>query len=194
MANIVPMVVNSTDKTRGDIFSTLLNDNIIMLTGQVTSEMAEVIKAQLLYLESVDPEKPVDVYIDSPGGSCQAGLSIYDTMKLIKNPVNTICVGLAASMGSFLLACGKDCGGKRMITKNSEVLIHQVLIGGNGITGQQTEVKIAYDHMTKTKEKLTRYLSEFSGQPYEKVYADCERDHWLTAEEALEYGLVDEIV
>lgn len=191
MANIVPMVTNSMDKTRGDIFSTLLNDNIIMLTGEINSQMAEIVKAQLLYLESVDPTKDIDLYIDSPGGSCIAGFSIYDTMKLVKNPVNTICVGLAASMASFLLASGKNCGGKRMITKNSEVMIHQVL---GGFNGQETDAGIAYRHMSRTKEKLTKYLSDFSGQSYEKVYNDCERDNWLTADEALEYGLVDEIV
>ena len=191
MSNYVPMVTNTMDKTRSDIFSRLLEDRIIMVTGEVNTQMAELVTSQLLYLDSVDSEKPIDMYINSPGGSVIDGLAIFDTMKLVKAPVNTICVGMAASMGAFLLSSGAQCGGRRMATENAEIMIHQVAAGTQG---KATDMEIAMKHTLRLKEKLNRYLAEFTGQEYKKVHDDCERDKWLTSEEALEYGLIDEVI
>jgi len=172
-----------------DIFSRLLNDRIIMLTGEVCDEMAASITSQLLFLDSVDPGKDIYLYINSPGGSVTAGLAIYDTMKYIKSDVSTICMGMAASMGAFLLAGGTK--GKRMIMPNAEVMIHQP---SGGAKGQATEILIVADQIKKTKERLNRILSENTGKPYATVCEDTERDNYLTADEALAYGIVDTIV
>jgi ATP-dependent Clp protease protease subunit len=146
----------------------------------------------MLFLESEDPDKEIHFYINSPGGSIVDGMAIVDTMNYIKCPVSTICVGMAASMGSVLLACGEK--GKRFATPNSEILIHQPLIGGNGLSGQATDIKIQTDHLIKAREKLNKLLSEKTGQPIEKIWADTERDNYMTAEEALKYGLIDGIL
>lgn len=172
-----------------DIFSRLLNDRIIMLTGEVCDEMAASITSQLLFLDSVDPGKDIYLYINSPGGSVTAGMAIYDTMKYIKSDVSTICMGMAASMGAFLLAGGTK--GKRMIMPNAEVMIHQP---SGGAKGQATEILIVADHIKKTKERLNRILSENTGKPNATVCEDTERDNYLTADEALAYGIVDTIV
>jgi ATP-dependent Clp protease protease subunit len=172
-----------------DIFSRLLNDRIIMLTGEVCDEMAASITSQLLFLDSVDPGKDIYLYINSPGGSVTAGMAIYDTMKYIKSDVSTICMGMAASMGAFLLAGGTK--GKRMIMPNAEVMIHQP---SGGAKGQATEILIVADQIKKTKERLNRILSENTGKPYATVCEDTERDNYLTADEALAYGIVDTIV
>lgn len=172
-----------------DIFSRLLNDRIIMLTGEVCDEMAASITAQLLFLESVDPEKDIYLYINSPGGSVTAGMAIYDTMRYIKCDVSTICMGMAASMGAFLLAGGTK--GKRFIMPNAEVMIHQP---SGGAKGQATEILIVAEQIKKTKEHLNRILSENTGKPYATVCEDTERDNYLSAEEALKYGIVDVIV
>lgn len=190
---LVPYVVEQTSKGERsyDIYSRLLKDRIIMLTEDVNSASASVIIAQMLFLEAEDPDKEIHFYINSPGGSVSDGLAIIDTMNYIKCPVSTICVGMAASMGAMLLACGEK--GKRFATPNSEVMIHQPLTGG-GITGQATDVKIRADHMMRTKERLTKMLSERTGQSIEKVFEDTERDNFMTAEEALKYGLIDGIL
>lgn len=172
-----------------DIFSRLLNDRIIMLTGEVCDEMAASITAQLLFLESVDPNKDIFLYINSPGGSVTAGMAIYDTMKYIKCDVSTICMGMAASMGAFLLAGGTK--GKRLIMPNAEVMIHQP---SGGAKGQATEILIVAEKIKKTKEQLNRILSENTGKPYSTVCDDTERDNYLSADEALAYGIVDGIV
>ena len=148
--------------------------------------------AQLLYLESKDPDKEIQLYIDSPGGSITAGMAIYDTMQYIKCDVSTICIGMAASMGAFLLAAGTK--GKRMALPNSEVMIHQPLIGGGGLSGQTTDIKIYTDHLVQTKEKMNKILSERTGKTYEQVCEDTERDNFMTAEEALAYGLIDKVI
>lgn len=187
----MPYVIErtSTGERSYDIFSRLLNDRIIMLTGEVCDEMAASITAQLLFLDSVDPGKDIYLYINSPGGSVTAGMAIYDTMKYIKSDVSTICMGMAASMGAFLLAGGTK--GKRMIMPNAEVMIHQP---SGGAKGQATEILIVADHIKKTKERLNRILSENTGKPYATVCEDTERDNYLTADEALAYGIVDTIV
>ena len=163
-----------------------------MLTEEVTSASASVIIAQLLFLESQDPDKEISFYINSPGGSVTAGLAIVDTMNYIKCPVSTIWIEMAASMGSSLLSCGTK--GRRFATPNSEVMIHQPLIAGGGISGQATDIQIHSDHIIKMKEKLNKMLSDNSGKPLEQVKQDTERDKYLTAEEALEYGLIDGIL
>ena len=175
-----------------DIFSRLLKDRIIFLGEDVNATSASLVIAQLLFLESEDPDKEIFLYINSPGGSITDGMGIVDTMNYIKCPVSTICVGLAASFGAVLLANGEK--GKRFATPNSEILIHQPLIGGGGISGQTTEIKIHADHMVKTREKLNKLLSEKTGQPIEVIEKDTERDHYMTAEEALKYGLIDGIM
>ena len=175
-----------------DIYSRLLEDRIIFLSGQVDDTTSSLVVAQLLYLESKDPDKDIQLYIDSPGGSITAGMAIYDTMQYIKCDVSTICFGMAASMGAFLLAAGAK--GKRMALPNSEVMIHQPLIGGGGLSGQTTDIKIYTDHLVKTKEKMNRILSERSGQTYEKVCEDTERDNFMTSQEAMEYGLIDRVI
>ena len=194
--SLVPYVIEQTSRGERsyDIFSRLLKDRIIFLGEQVDSSSASVVIAQMLFLESEDPEKEIHLYINSPGGSITDGMAIVDTMNYISCPVSTICVGLAASFGAVLLANGEK--GKRFATPNSEILIHQPLIGGQGggISGQATEIKIVSDHMMKTREKLNRLLSEKTGQPIEVINRDTERDHYMTAEEALEYGLIDGIM
>ena len=192
-SSLVPYVVEQTSKGERsyDIFSRLLKDRIIFLSEDVNHVTASLIIAQMLFLESEDPDKEISFYINSPGGSITDGMAIVDTMNYIKCPVSTICVGLAASMGSVLLTCGAK--GKRFATPNSEILIHQPLISG-GLAGQTTEIKIHADHMVKTREKLNKLLSEKTGQSLEQIEKDTERDHYMTAQEALEYGLIDEII
>jgi len=185
------MVVEQTSRGERsyDIYSRLLKDRIIMLCDEVNDATASLVVSQLLFLESEDPNKDIYLYINSPGGSVTAGMAIYDTMQYIKCDVNTVCVGMAASMGAFLLAGGTK--GKRMILPNAEVMIHQPL---GGAKGQATEIEIAAKHILHTKEKLTRILSENSGQSYDVMLNACERDNWLTADEAVNFGLVDKIV
>ena len=192
--SLVPYVIEQTAKGERsyDIFSRLLKDRIIFLGEDVNSTTASLVIAQLLFLESEDPDREISLYINSPGGSITDGMGIVDTMNYIKCPVSTICVGLAASFGAVLLANGEK--GKRYATPNAEILIHQPLIGGNGIAGQTTEIKIQAEHMIKTREKLNKLLSDKTGQSIETIERDTERDHWMTAEEALEYGLIDGIM
>ena len=191
---LIPYVIEQTSKGERsyDIYSRLLKDRIIMLAEDVNPTSANVIIAEMLFLESEDPDKEIHFYINSPGGSIVDGMAIVDTMNYIKCPVSTICVGMAASMGSILLTCGEK--GKRFATPNSEILIHQPLIGGNGLSGQTTDIKIHTDHLVKTREKMNKLLSERTGQPIEKIMEDTERDNYMTAEEALKYGLIDEIL
>ena len=191
--SLVPYVIEQTSRGERsyDIFSRLLKDRIIFLSEDVNPATASLVVAQMLFLESEDPDKEISFYINSPGGSITDGMAIVDTMNYIKCPVSTICVGLAASMGSVLLACGAK--GKRYATPNAEVLIHQPLISG-GLAGQTTEIKIHADHMVKTREKLNKILSKKTGQSLEQIEKDTERDHYMTAEEALKYGLIDEIL
>lgn len=194
--SLVPYVIEQSARGERsyDIFSRLLKDRIIFLGEDVNATSAGLVVAQLLFLESEDPDKEIDLYINSPGGSITDGMAIVDTMNYIKCPVSTICVGMAASMGSVLLASGEK--GKRFATPNSEILIHQPLIGGQGggISGQATEIKIHADHMIRTREKLNKLLSEKTGQPIEQIEKDTERDHYMSAQEALEYGLIDGIM
>ncbi len=194
--SLVPYVIEQTSKGERsyDIFSRLLKDRIIFLGEDVNPTSASLVIAQLLFLESEDPEKEISLYINSPGGSITDGMGIVDTMNYIKCPVSTICVGLAASFGAVLLANGEK--GKRFATPNSEILIHQPLIGGQGggISGQATEIKIHADHMIRTRAKLNKLLSEKTGQSIETIEKDTERDHYMTAQEALEYGLIDGIM
>ena len=191
--SLVPYVIEQTGRGERsyDIFSRLLKDRIIFLSEDVNHVTASLVIAQMLFLESEDPDKEISFYINSPGGSITDGMAIVDTMNYIKCPVSTICIGLAASMGSVLLASGAK--GKRFATPNSEILIHQPLISG-GLSGQTTEIKIHADHMVKTREKLNKLLSEKTGQSLEQIEKDTERDHYMTAEEALKYGLIDEII
>ena len=191
--SLVPYVIEQTGRGERsyDIFSRLLKDRIIFLSEDVNHVTASLVIAQMLFLESEDPDKEISFYINSPGGSITDGMAIVDTMNYIKCPVSTICIGLAASMGSVLLASGAK--GKRYATPNSEILIHQPLISG-GLSGQTTEIKIHADHMVKTREKLNKLLSEKTGQSLEQIEKDTERDHYMTAEEALNYGLIDEII
>ena len=192
--SLVPYVIEQTAKGERsyDIFSRLLKDRIIFLGEDVNATTASLVIAQLLFLESEDPDREINLYINSPGGSITDGMGIVDTMNYIKCPVSTICVGLAASFGAVLLANGEK--GKRFTTPNAEILIHQPLIGGNGIAGQTTEIKIQADHMIKTREKLNKLLSDKTGQNIETIERDTERDHWMTAEEALKYGIIDGIM
>ena len=191
--SLVPYVIEQTGKGERsyDIFSRLLKDRIIFLGEQVDAASASLVVAQLLFLESEDPDKEIYIYINSPGGSITDGMAIIDTINYIKCPVSTICIGMAASMGAVLLACGQK--GKRYATPNSEILIHQPLISG-GLSGQATEIKIHADHMVQIREKLNKILSERTGQPLDVINRDTERDHYMTAEEALKYGLIDEIL
>ena len=191
--SLVPYVIEQTGRGERsyDIFSRLLKDRIIFLSEDVNPTTASLVIAQMLFLESEDPDKEISFYINSPGGSITDGMAIVDTMNYIKCPVSTICVGLAASMGSVLLTCGAK--GRRFATPNSEILIHQPLISG-GLAGQTTEINIHADHMVKTREKLNKLLSEKTGQSLEQIEKDTERDHYMTAQEALEYGLIDEII
>ena len=194
--SLVPYVIEQTSKGERsyDIFSRLLKDRIIFLGEDVNATSASLVIAQLLFLESEDPDKEISLYINSPGGSITDGMGIVDTMNYIKCPVSTICVGLAASFGAVLLANGEK--GKRFATPNSEILIHQPLIGGQGggISGQATEIKIHADHMIRTRAKLNKLLSEKTGQSIDTIERDTERDHYMTAEEALAYGLIDGIM
>ena len=191
---LVPMVVEQTNRGERsyDIYSRLLEDRIIFLADQVTDTTASLVVAQLLYLEAKDPDKDIQLYIDSPGGSITAGMAIYDTMQYIKCDVSTICIGMAASMGAFLLAAGEK--GKRFALPNSEVMIHQPLIAGGGLSGQTTDIKIYTDHLVNTKKKMNEILAERTGQTYEKLCEDTERDNFMTAQEAKEYGLIDEVI
>lgn len=192
--SLVPYVIEQTAKGERsyDIFSRLLKDRIIFLGEDVNATTASLVIAQLLFLESEDPDREISLYINSPGGSITDGMGIVDTMNYIKCPVSTICVGLAASFGAVLLANGEK--GKRFATPNAEILIHQPLIGGNGIAGQTTEIKIQAEHMIKTRAKLNKLLSDKTGQSVETIEKDTERDNWMTAEEALKYGLIDGIM
>ncbi len=192
--SLVPYVIEQTNKGERsyDIFSRLLKDRIIFMGEDVNPTSASLVIAQLLFLESEDPDKEIFLYINSPGGSITDGMAIVDTMNYIKCPVSTICVGMAASMGAVLLSCGEK--GKRFALPNAEILIHQPLIGGNGISGQATEIKIHADHMVRTREKLNKILSERTGKPLETIEKDTERDNYMTAEEALKYGLIDGIM
>ena len=188
---LVPYVIEQTNRGERsyDIYSRLLKDRIIMLTDEVNDTTASLVVSQMLFLESEDPKKDIFLYINSPGGSVTAGMAIYDTMQYIKCDVNTICIGMAASMGAFLLAGGAK--GKRFALPNAEVMIHQPL----GCTkGQATEMEIACKHILKTKEKLTRIIAENCGRSYDECLADMERDNWKDANEALEYGLIDKII
>ena len=192
--SLVPYVVEQTSKGERsyDIFSRLLKDRIIFLAEDVNATSASLVVAQLLFLESEDPDREIYLYINSPGGSITDGMAIVDTINYIKCPVSTICVGMAASMGAVLLACGEK--GKRYATPNAEILIHQPLIGGNGLSGQTTEIKIHAEHMVKTREKLNKLLSEKTGQDLATIERDTERDNYMTAEEALKYGIIDGIM
>ena len=195
--SLVPYVVEQTARGERsyDIFSRLLNDRIIVLSEDVNPNSASVIIAQLLYLEGQDPEKDISFYINSPGGSITDGMAIHDTMQYIKCDISTICVGMAASMGAFLLASGTK--GKRFALPNSEILIHQPLISGGqggGLSGQASDIQIHANHLVQIKKKMNRMLSEYTGQPLEVVEKDTDRDNYLTAEEAKAYGLIDEII
>ena len=192
--SLVPYVVEQTSKGERsyDIFSRLLKDRIIFLSEDVNHASASLVVAQLLFLESEDPDREIYLYINSPGGSITDGMAIVDTINYIKCPVSTICVGLAASMGAVLLASGAK--GKRYATPNAEILIHQPLIAGGGLSGQTTEIKIHADHMVKTREKLNKLLSDRTGQDLATIERDTERDTYMTAEEALKYGLIDGIM
>ena len=195
--SLVPYVVEQTNRGERsyDIFSRLLNDRIIVLSEDVNDTSASLVVAQLLYLEGQDPDKDISLYINSPGGSISAGMAIHDTMRYIKCDVSTICMGMAASMGAFLLASGTK--GKRFALPNAEIMIHQPLIAGGqggGLSGQATDIKIHADHIVRTREKMNRMLSEYTGQPLEKIQQDTERDNYLTAQQAKEYGLIDEVI
>ncbi len=192
--SLVPYVIEQTSKGERsyDIFSRLLKDRIIFLGEEVNATTASLVIAQLFFLESEDPDKEIYLYINSPGGSITDGMGIVDTMNYIKCPVSTMCVGMAASMGAVLLASGEK--GKRFATPNAEILIHQPLIAGGGLSGQTTEIKIHADHMVKTREKLNKLLSDRTGQSLETIQRDTERDNYMTAEQALAYGLIDGIM
>ena len=189
--SLVPMVVEQTNRGERsyDIFSRLLNDRIIMLCDEVNDATASLVVAQLLYLEGQDPDKEISLYINSPGGSVTAGLAIYDTMQYIKCDIETICIGMAASMGSFLLAGGTK--GKRLALPNSEIMIHQP---SGGAQGQATEIQIAAEHILKTRERLNRILAENTGQPLEVISRETDRDNFMSAEEAKAFGLIDEVI
>ena len=189
--SLVPYVIEQTSRGERsyDIYSRLLKDRIIFMGEEVNETTASIVVAQLLFLEAEDPDKDIHLYINSPGGSVTAGMAIYDTMQYIKCDVSTICIGMAASMGAFLLAGGAK--GKRLALPNAEIMIHQPL---GGAQGQATEIEIAAKHILKTKEKLNKMLAENTGKDLEQIMADTERDNWLSAEEAAEYGLIDKIV
>ena len=189
--SLVPMVIEQTNRGERsyDIYSRLLKDRIIILGDEVNNVTANLIVAQLLFLEAEDPDKDIMFYINSPGGSISDGMAIYDTMQYIKCDVSTICMGMAASMGAFLLAGGTK--GKRFALPNAEVMIHQPL---GGAKGQATDIQITAEHIIKTKERMNRMLAEFTGQPIERINNDVERDNWKTAEEAKAYGLIDDII
>ncbi|MBS5734703.1 MAG: ATP-dependent Clp endopeptidase proteolytic subunit ClpP [Clostridiales bacterium] len=188
---LVPMVVEQTDRGERsyDIFSRLLNDRIIFLADEVNDQTASLVVAQLLFLEAQDPDKDINLYINSPGGSITAGMAIYDTMNYVKCDVSTICIGMAASMGAFLLSSGAK--GKRLALPNSEIMIHQPL---GGMQGQATDIRIHADRIIKIKEKLNQILAANTGKSVEQIAQDTERDHFLSANESLEYGLIDRVI
>lgn len=188
---LVPYVIEQTNRGElsYDIFSRLLSDRIIVLSDEVNDATASLVVAQMLFLEGQDPDKDISLYINSPGGSVTAGFAIYDTMQYIKCDVSTICMGMAASMGAFLLSSGAK--GKRIALPNSTIMIHQPL---GGAQGQATEIKIVADQILKTREKLNRILAENTGKPIEQIAIDTERDNYLTAQEAMDYGLVDKVL
>ena len=190
---LVPYVVEQTSRGERsyDIYSRLLNDRIIMLCDQVNDATASVVVAQLLYLESQDMEKDICLYINSPGGSVTAGMAIYDTMQYIKCDVSTICIGMAASMGAFLLSSGAK--GKRIALPNSEIMIHQPLISG-GLSGQCTDIKIHSDHLLRTRQRMNEILAANTGRTIEEIARDTERDNYMYADEAKEYGLIDKVI
>ena len=189
--SIVPYVIEQTSRGERsyDIYSRLLKERIIFLGEEVNDVTAGLVVSQLLFLESEDPDKDINLYINSPGGSVTAGMAIYDTMQYVKCDVSTMCMGMAASMGAFLLSGGTK--GKRLALPNAEIMIHQP---SGGAQGQATEIEIAAEHILRTKKKLNTILSENTGQPYETIVKDTERDNWLTAQEALEYGLIDKVM
>ena len=189
--SLVPMVIEQTNRGERsfDIYSRLLKDRIIFLDGEVNDASASIVVAELLFLEGEDPDKDISLYINSPGGSVTAGMAIFDTMQYIKCDVSTICVGMAASMGAFLLTAGAK--GKRYALPNSEIMIHQPL---GGMQGQASDMQIHAEHIVATKEKLNRILSERTGQPYEKIVSDTDRDNFLSAAAAKEYGIIDEVI
>lgn len=191
--SLVPMVIEQTNRGERsyDIYSRLLNDRIVFLSEEVNDVTASLVVAQLLYLEAQDPDKEISFYINSPGGSISSGFAIYDTMNFIKADVSTICVGLAASMGAFLLAAGAK--GKRYALPNSEILIHQPSIHGHGLSGQATDIHIHSEHIMKTKAKMNRILAELTGRTVEELARDTERDHYMSPEEALAYGIIDKV-
>ena len=191
MSGLVPYVIEQTSKGERsyDIYSRLLKDRIIFLGDEVNDDTASIVVAQLLFLEAEDPEKDIHLYINSPGGSVTAGMAIYDTMHYIKSDVSTVCIGMAASMGAFLLAGGAK--GKRYLLPNAEVMIHQP---SGGAKGQATEIEIAAKNIIRTKEKLNRILAENTGKSYEQMCIDTDRDNWMSAKEAVEYGLVDSVI
>ena len=190
--SFIPYVVEQTNRGERsyDIFSRLLNDRIIILSDEVNDQTASLVVAQLLYLEAQDPDKDISLYINSPGGSISAGMAIYDTMQYIKCDVSTICVGMAASMGAFLLCAGAK--GKRYALPNSEIMIHQPLMGG--VQGQASDIKIHADHIIRIRERMNRIMAERCGREYEEVARDTERDNYMTAQQAAEYGLVDQVI
>ncbi len=189
--SLVPIVVEQTNRGERsyDIFSRLLKERIIILSDEVNSVTASLVTAQLLFLEAEDPDKDIQLYINSPGGEVTSGLMIYDTMQYIKADVQTICMGMAASMGAFLLAAGAP--GKRFALPNAEIMIHQP---SGGAQGQATDIRIAAEHILKMKDRLNRILADRTGQPLEKITADTERDNWMTAEDAKLYGIIDHIM
>ena len=188
--NLVPMVTE-VDGAKSDIYSKLLKERIILVTGEVNDQMAELVVAQLLYLSAEDPSKPIDMYINSPGGSITAGMAIYDTMKMIPTPVNTICIGMAASMGAFLLAAGKDCGGVRRATPNAEIMIHQPL---GGASGQSTDTDIRARMLARITLRMLTLKAKFTGKTLIELIDNSERDNFLFAEEAKNFGLIDEVL
>ncbi len=189
---LIPMVVDQTSRGERsyDIYSRLLEDRIVFVTGEITDDTANVVVAQLIYLEGKDPKKDISMYINSPGGSISAGMAILDTMKYISCDISTICVGMCASMGAVLLASGTK--GKRFSLPNGEIMIHQPLT--TGMQGQATDIEIASKHLQKLKSKLHEILSEATGQTIEKIAQDCERDNYMSADEAKTYGLIDEVI
>lgn len=188
--NLVPMVIEQTNRGERsfDIYSRLLKDRIVFLGGEIDDDVANLVVAQLLFLEMENPDADISLYINSPGGSITAGMAIYDTMNYIKPDVRTVCIGMAASMGAFLMMAGKK--GKRLALPNSEIMIHQPL---GGASGQASDVAIRAEWLVKTKEKMNRLISELTGQPLKKVEKDVERDYFMNADEALKYGIIDEI-
>ena len=194
---LIPYVVERTSAGERpyDLYSRLLDDRIVFLSGEIDDALANTVVAQLIYLEGKEPGKDISLYINSPGGSVTAGMAIYDTMNYVKCDVSTICIGMAASMGAFLLSSGAK--GKRFALPNAEIMIHQPLIAGGqggGLSGQTTDIKIHAEHMVYIRDKMNRMLSEYTGQPLEKLQMDTERDNYMSALEAKEYGLIDEVI